>query len=1849
KGKFKMPHFKMPTFGMSASGVKTPKADGEVKLPKVVISIPKTDIDLKGPQLTSGETDVDLNLPKPEINVSAAQPAVDLTGPDIDIKTPEVAFDVKGKVDVEGKEKKFKLPKIPDFDVSLPKVKGPDIKFSLPKSEADISLPESVEIKAPDVEFEAPSLEGAVDFPTIEKEAGKGKFKMPQMKIPKFGISTTGVKAPKIEGELSLPKAEISLPKADIDIQGPQLKTSGTGIDLNLPKPQIKVSAVQADVELKGPDVDMKAPELDIDMKAPSLEGAVDFPTIEKEAGKGKFKMPQMKIPKFGISTTGVKAPKIEGELSLSKAEISLPKADIDIQGPQLKTSGTGIDLNLPKPQIKVSAVQADVELKGPDVDMKAPELDIDMKGKRIHVEGKESKFKLPKMPDFDVSLPKVKGPDIKFSLPKSEADISLPESVEIKAPDVEFEAPSLEGAVDFPTIEKEAGKGKFKMPQMKIPKFGISTTGVKAPKIEEGKESKFKLPKMPDFDVSLPKVKGPDIKFSLPKSEADISLPESVEIKAPDVEFEAPSLEGAVDFPTIEKEAGKGKFKMPQMKIPKFGISTTGVKAPKIEGELSLSKAEISLPKADIDIQGPQLKTSGTGIDLNLPKPQIKVSAVQADVELKGPDVDMKAPELDIDMKGKRIHVEGKESKFKLPKMPDFDVSLPKVKGPDIKFSLPKSEADISLPESVEIKAPDVEFEAPSLEGAVDFPTIEKEAGKGKFKMPQMKIPKFGISTTGVKAPKIEGELSLSKAEISLPKADIDIQGPQLKTSGTGIDLNLPKPQIKVSAVQADVELKGPDVDMKAPELDIDMKGKRIHVEGKESKFKLPKMPDFDVSLPKVKGPDIKFKGKDSKFVMPKMPKFDISLPKVKGPDIKFNLPKKEIDASAPKTEVELKGPEIDFEGPSVEAAVDIPKIETEGGKGKFKMPLFKMPTFVMSTSAVKTPKVEGEVKLPKADISIPKTDIDLKGPQLTSGETDIDLNLPKPEINVSASQPAVDLDGPDVDIKTSESAFGVTGNVDIKGKDSKFKTPKMPEFNISLPKVKSPDFKFTMPKGENDVSAPKTEVELKGPEINIEGPSVEGAVGIPKIETDGGKGKFKMPRFKMPTFSVSPSGVKAPKTEAGVSLQKTDIKLKGSQLTSGGTDIDLNLPKPEINMSLTQPAVDLKGPDVNIEAPALGGDIKHKGVKFGLSKTNVKFTELDSDVNLPEGDISIPKVELDVKGYVMEMKDQKMQTPLKDKEIDVQGSHSPFKLPMFKMPKFGFPGPIVKSGTPNTDAEITVPEIDVSLGKPEAESLKMNIQEPIDKAKEETTDCDFKIDVPLSKDKGSEIECSISKPDFDTTLPKSDAGAKGPQLKTCELLPENVEADKKDSHQTSDIKMDSGGKHTLSKIRLPGFGELFKGLDLEFHLPGLDPDASSPEIEEVTLPGSAARTAHVEVNDGTSNVLGEVIVGTPIVQISQQDTAKQKRTKDLPDTSLDTASQSKDKDSTKNKEKSGKFTFRFPKFTDSSEESNKTETISAADELKTSETTEKNETTAKSEKSGWFTFPKLGHSSPSKKTKDSDKEKLDTPTEELSGSFAADVDVVQGDVKSTESLQGVGSSMVIESVATPSKVTVRYTKPDILLADRDVKVPSDIITSTARTELILLEPKLPEKINTDAVPSSGDESQQCAVTSATTVKGDITTPGKITTFKSSTQKGTPTIEHSTVITKSQTECKLPVEKVTVKLGYAPWLSEETTKTSFNVPTGKRVSVEKHVVKQRFGEEKETVVITKRIPSEQGCTASGKVLSAEAISSIQKLKDTMHSEKMKFFETSELPTAASSSDATVKKESQKSVTSKEM
>ncbi len=298
----------------------------------------------------------------------------------------------------------------------------------------------------------------------------------------------------------------------------------------------------------------------------------------------------------------------------------------------------------------------------------------------------------------------------------------------------------------------------------------------------------------MPDFDVSLPKVKGPDIKFSLPKSEADIALPESVEIKAPGVELEATSLEGSVDIPAIEKEGGKGKFKMPQMKMPKFGISTSGVKVPKIEGELSLPKAEISLPKADIDIQGPQLTTSGTDIDLNLPKPQIHVSAAQAAVDLKGPDVDMKAPELDIDMKGKGIHVEGKESKFKLPKMPDFDVSLPKVKGPDIKFSLPKSEADIALPESVEIKDPDVELEAPSLEGSVDIPTIEKEDGKGKFKMPQMKMPKFGISTSGVKVPKIEGELSLPKAEISLPKADIDIQGPQLTTSGTDIDLNLPK-----------------------------------------------------------------------------------------------------------------------------------------------------------------------------------------------------------------------------------------------------------------------------------------------------------------------------------------------------------------------------------------------------------------------------------------------------------------------------------------------------------------------------------------------------------------------------------------------------------------------------------------------------------------------------------------------------------------------------------------------------------------------------------------------------------------------------------------------------------------------------------------------------------------------------------------------------------------------------------------------------------------------------------------------------------------------------------------------
>ncbi|KAB1272872.1 Neuroblast differentiation-associated protein AHNAK [Camelus dromedarius] len=105
------------------------------------------------------------------------------------------------------------------------------------------------------------------------------------------------------------------------------------------------------------------------------------------------------------------------------------------------------------------------------------------------------------------------------------------------------------------------------------------------------------------------------------------------------------------------------------------------------------------------------------------------------------------------------------------------------------------------------------------------------------------------------------------------------------------------------------------------------------------------------------------------------------------------------------------------------------------------------------------------------------------------------------------------------------------------------------MPEMNIKAPKISMPDFDLHLKgpkvKGDVDVSLPKVEGDLKGPEVDIKGPKC--GCGCPRCGVHGPDWHLKMPKIKMPNQHAflqrrSPDGCETAR-HLDVSGPKVDI----------------------------------------------------------------------------------------------------------------------------------------------------------------------------------------------------------------------------------------------------------------------------------------------------------------------------------------------------------------------------------------------------------------------------------------------------------------------------------------------------------------------------------------------------------------------------------------------------------------------------------------------------------------------------------------------------------------------------------
>ncbi|XP_050831495.1 protein AHNAK2 isoform X4 [Serinus canaria] len=1381
----------------------------------------------------------------------------------------------RGEKDIEGKESKFRLPKLkfPTFTWSSAKEETAQPEAQISDREVKVQTLEITgepQVSGPPEKITVPTAETKVviSIGKIDENDTKQKHEG-QMLSPK----KTNIKSSPVERKTEDTKGKMWISKTDIEIEKMEFNEKSKDELLEMTPPNIK--APEVDISL--PSVDVTLPQASVDLQAPeatmSLEGEAKVP--EKEAAKtkdGKFKMPKFGMPSFGWSSSR------------------------EAKG----TVAAEVDVSPPEPQVTVPSGATEVEVTLPAAEIQAPGVEVTIETATVEAGGEKGGFKMPDVKMPSIKLPKMKAPQAQVSLPK--AEVSLP-----KAPegDVALQGPEAEGSLEVAAGKAEGGGMKIHMPKVKVPSVVFSKPTLKSPKLE----ADISLPqaelKAPDSDIT---VTAPDDK--LPSVEG------SLELQAPDVDLKAPSAEGKLE---LEGTGLKGKLKMPKFDKPKFKVSSP-------KGEVPT--AEVSLPSAEVELPSATVTAAGEGIGVKLEKPSLKmpkadikapkvdISMPSVDVTLPQASVDLQAPESTMSLEGEakvpeKEAAKAKDGKFKMPKfgMPSFGWSSSR----EAKGTV-AAEVDVSLPEpqvtvpscvtEVEVTLPGAEIQAPGVEVTIETATVAAESEKGGFKMPDVKMP--SIKLPKMKAP--QAQVSLPKAEVSLPKApegEVALQGPEaegslevaagkvdvggmkihmpkvkvpsvvfskptLKSPNLEADISLPQaelkatdsditvtaPDAKLPSVEGSLELQAPDVDLKAPSAEGKLE---LGGTGLKGKLKMPKFdkPKFKVSSPKGEVPTAEAEVELPSATMTaagestsvKLEKPSLKMPKadIKAPKVDISMPS--VDVTLPQASVDLQAPEATM---SLEGEAKVPEKEAAKTKdGKFKMPKFGMPSFGWSSSreAKGTVAAEVDVSLPEPQVTVP------------SGATEVEVTLPTAEIQA----PSVEV--------TIETATGAA-----EGEKGRFKMPDVKMPSIKLPKMKAPQAQVSLPKAE--VSLPKA---LEG-EVTLQGPEVEGSLEVAAGKAEGGGMKIHMPKVTVPSVVFSKPTVESPKLEADISLPQAELNAPDTDITVTALDVK----PPSLQSSL-----ELQAPDVHLKSPSAEGKLELEGTGLKGKLKMPKFDKPKFKVSSPKGEVPTAEAEVELPSATM----------------TAAGESTSVKLekPSLKMPKADIKAPKVDISMPSVD--VTLPQASVDLQAPEATmSLEGEAKVP---EKEATKTKDGKLKMPkfdkpkfkVSSPKGEvptaevslpsaevELPCAtvtatvegtgvkveksslnipkadikapkvdISLPSVDVTLPQASVDLQAPEatmsLEGEAKVPEKEAAKAKD------------GKFKMPKFGMPSFGwsssREAKGtaaaeVDISLHEPQVTVPSRATEVE-VTLPTAEIQAPGVEVTIETATVAAE------------------------------------------------------------------------------------------------------------------------------------------------------------------------------------------------------------------------------------------------------------------------------------------------------------------------------------------------------------------------------------------------------
>ncbi|XP_051942889.1 protein AHNAK2-like isoform X35 [Hippocampus zosterae] len=1461
---------------------------------------------------------------------------------------------------------------------------------------------------------------------------------------------------------------------------------------------------------------------------------------VEREVD---FTIPEITGPQvnenFFKNELDVKKPEPESEAQLKEAWV------VDL-GPVKAQASSHKDKT---PEAKVDSPRKDlaVNISAPSVDIEGSVMDMKIDAEQG---GKGGKFK---MPHLSFSIPKVKGRKTDSGWSKKGSGVTMPEAkVAVQMPDTPkiYTSEAKAEVKHAKTSESPELKIEAKIPEL------ATDIKVKGPKSEaqasslEESPSKFKFPtlKLPKFGMALPQVdlemdkdvKVDQVNVKSPELKADAKIPElataiDVKVKSPKSEVQVSSL-----------EESPSQFKFPTLKLPKFGMALPQVdlemgKHVKVDGAGLKSpevkvEAEIPEPATDIDVTVKKSRFSFPKFSLT------KQSSKESEVDIGLPDVDVSIPEGKMQITSPKVefqppqvdvNIDGPESKFKMPK---FGISMPKMKGPDIDFSLSKKEGDIKLPEP-EVELPDVDVQLPSVQVDIEARPGSVEGSPSKFKLPTIKLPKLGVALpqVSVGVPDMDTDIKVDGAGLKSPEVKVEAEIPE---PATDIDVTVKKSRFSFPKFSLTKQSsKESEVDIGLPDVDGSIPEGKMQITSPKVEFQPPEV-------------DVNIDGQESKF---KMPKFGISMPKMKGPDIDFSLSRKEGEIKLPETEVEL--PDVDVKLTSVQVDIEAPKIEArpgsvEGSPSKFKLPTIKLPKLgvALPQVSVEVPDMDRDIKVDGTGLKSPEVKVEADIPEPA---TDIDVKVKKsrfsfPKFSLtkqSSKESEVDIGLPDVDVSIPEGKMQMTSpkvefqppevDLNIDGPERKFK---MPKFGISVPKMKGPDIDFSLSNKEGDIKLPQTEVEL--PEVDVNLPSVQVDIEAPKIEARPGSVEGSPSKFKLPTIKLPKLGVALPQVNVEVPVMDADIKVDGAGLKS---------PEVKVEAEIPDPATEL---DVKVKKSSFSFP------KFSFTKQSSKESEVeiglpDVDVSIPEGKMQIisPKVEfqqpkLDVNAHGdLKLPDSKITLPSAEDEIEVtkiegpksrvEGSPTKFKLPPFNLPTFG--------GSPSR-VGVEVPYVDKDT---ESDAIKPEISEEEANQVLSTTSIDIEGQSVEVTTQGDELQGSGIKvkpvPDVDAEIKLPDV--EGKQLEGTVSVPQapKVEGDVRLSKGTGNVDV---SPVSPSKFKLPSF-----------KMPRLAFSRNKPEGQSVS-PDTEYKDSRPEMKaelsgDGKSPQATSASFGVVLENLDVE--------------------------------------FELPK-----SEKGEGHPETPKEEMERKDKQTKQEATKSPERTGWFRFPTFGLSSPSEPAKTpikNDEKDKKSPfgerEEDMSPTCSARSSDIYADISSTAT-----SEYLSLHSSSPTKVTVKYSNQNL---------PPDlgemnILTSTAMSELITIEPNLPEKITilSSEVLSSSEETLRLA-----SEKIHVVTSKVQADPESHRAKPLPTVQST---------------------GETGQMSSSWTVESSQ--SSRRTVSQKRIVRETSRESTETFVITKQIT--KTFEPSEFFSNDETASSIQRLRESVHSEKMRFFDGAE-------------------------